>query len=110
MLEDGAKIGGASGTNEDVILLISYLHTDDIDTPTKRFVYAAIGTINTTSGSFETSGDAFTKPTFEFVGKTVSLDISIAAAMYDSELVTVSAAKTIAAGTNYKREFLKIPP
>lgn len=109
LLEDGAKIGGASGTNEDVVLLISYLHTDDIDTPTKRFVYSAIGTINTTSGSFETSGDAFTKPTFEFVGKTVSLDIDIAVAMYDSALVTVSAAKEIPTGKNFIREFLTIP-
>lgn len=103
-LEDGTKIGGASAAG-DPVLMVSYLHYDDIQSPTKVFVLAAIGTISPTSGSFETSSDNLTKPSIEFRSTKARAAFTISAAMLQSGIVTTSD-QLIPATAAYIRKYL----
>jgi hypothetical protein len=82
-LENGVKkIGSASGNK---ILIISYGgYSED---GTKLKVLAAFGAIKRTSGSYDQKADAYSKPTFEFVGVKTEFDLTIASALFDANVV-----------------------
>lgn len=108
ILEDKTRIGGA-GSSDEIVVAVSYLFYDNDTTPTKIFVYPIAGDIDKTSGSFSTSGEDYVMPTLKLTGKAVPYaDLEIPAACFDSSLVTVSAAVTIAKSTNHKRQFFPI--
>ncbi len=106
--EDGNKFGG--GSTSEAILLISYLHYDNPDAPTKVFTVIAIGSIKASSGSFETKADDWTKPSFEFVGTKAKANISIETGMFDATIVNVTAGETLAKDKGYIRKYLTKAP
>lgn len=108
-LEDGTKIGGSAGDDGELVLAVSYLNTNALAGGTKRFVLAAVGKISAASGSFETSGENYSKPSFEFNGVKNAVAVEIAAAMFDEGVVNVTAAETIPAKKCYIRKYMNLP-
>lgn len=104
-LENGNVTGGTAGSDESPVINISYLQYDSITSPTKVFVVISAGSIAATSGSFETGAESYNKPTFEFEGNTFKKDIVIPAALFDSEIVTVTEAETLTAGKGFIRKY-----
>jgi hypothetical protein len=81
--ENGVKkVGAASGSK---VLIISYGAFSEDGTKIRMLV--AFGSIKRSSGSFGSKADAWSKPTFEFVGTKCEFDLTIAAALYDAAVI-----------------------
>lgn len=115
--EDGTKYGGSSGTG-GLVLAITYLQYNDDTTPTKVFVYMAIGRIAPTSGNQKTDGTNYVMPTCEFNSISAEYDLAIPldalrAALGDGKTINhaaggLAALVTIASGTAFRRKFLAL--
>lgn len=107
-LEDG--IVKTSSSQEYLDLAVSYLFADDDDNPTKCMVYCVPCSIDKTSGSFETKGDAYVAPTLKAIGVAVPIaDLVIPKEVFDTDIVTAPAANiTIAKGKPHHRAYLTV--
>ncbi|MCX6146068.1 MAG: hypothetical protein NTW25_02295 [Candidatus Kapabacteria bacterium] len=104
-LETGVLETGASATSK-LVLAIAYLHQEKLSSATKRMCVVAVGTVSPTSGSFETSGTDYSKPTLEFTSIKVKVACTVDKDIFDSAVVTVGADKSIAISKGFLREFL----
>ncbi|MEN6295247.1 MAG: hypothetical protein ABFD61_03850 [Chloroherpetonaceae bacterium] len=102
--EDGTMEKGASSS--EILVIISYLHYDDLISPTKIFTYVSIATLDPTSGSTDHKSGEWLKPVLIFNGSTADLEVSVLAALFDATLVTQATAIAIPAGDCYKRQFI----
>jgi hypothetical protein len=106
LFENADKQTSAESVSSTV-LIVSYLHYDKLASPTKLLVLAALGTIAPTSGSFETKGNDYSKPSLEFEGVKTKVALSIPVAIFDTTLLTApGAAQVIPASTGFLRKFL----
>lgn len=104
-LETGVLETGASATSK-LVLMIAYLHQEKLTSATKRYALVAIGTVSPTSGSFETSGTDYSKPTLEFTSIKAAVACTVDKDLFDTAVVTVASNKSIALGKGFLREFL----
>ncbi|MEN6296263.1 MAG: hypothetical protein ABFD61_09085 [Chloroherpetonaceae bacterium] len=102
--EDGAIEKGASSS--EILLIISYLHYDDLISPSKIFTYVSIVTLDPTSGSTDHKSGEWLKPTLIFNGSAADMEVTVPATLFDTTLVTQSSGIDIPAGDCYKRQFI----
>ncbi len=82
VLENGVKKVGTGGTNDSLVLAITYgAYSAD---GTKVKVLASLGYVSRTSGSWSQKADDYSKPTFEFVGTKAEYDLNIGANLFHS--------------------------
>jgi len=79
-LENGTERGG---TSDWLVLAICYLQRDESKAPEEIFTFCALGTMDRTSGSFDTTADDYVKPTLALLGSKAEIALTIPTALFD---------------------------
>jgi hypothetical protein len=96
-LEDGTKIGGATGGSPEILMI----KAGSLDSNDVRKGFAAVVKLATTSGSYTETNGEYSKPTLQVVSQKAKASISVESKL-PTNLYSTTPAVVIATGTRGK--------